>query len=158
MHFRLLASSFTLLLSGTWTWEMYPKILKWLTEGLNPLQASSGVLLLTISARLLFKICTVQFTASSQKFFEICFSDSMLRTIFMILWFFLSATLFYWGVYAAVNCLWMSFSSHKCVKFCDVNSPIQSVWRLFMNAPVSFSTLVLWDLKITIASDFSTKK
>jgi hypothetical protein len=27
-----------------------------------------------------------------------------------------------------------------------------------MNAPVSFSTLVLWDLKITIASDFSTKK
>jgi hypothetical protein len=106
-----------------------------------------------------FKICTVQFTASGKKFFVICFFDSMLRTIFIIVWFFfLSVTSFCWGVYVAVNCLWMSFSSQKCVKFYDVNSSLRSVRRRFMNAPVSFSTLVLWDLKITIASNFSTKK
>jgi hypothetical protein len=51
---------------------------------LIPFHASSGVLLLMVNVGLLLRICTVQLTALDQNVFGMCFLESMLRTMFII--------------------------------------------------------------------------
>ena len=123
-----------------------------------PLQASSGVLSFTASVGLRFKTCTAQFTASGQKVLGIFFSDSMLRTKFMMVRFFRSATPFCCGEYAAVNCLCTPCSLQKLLNSQDVNSPSRSVRNIFRDISVAFSTCILKLLKMVKASDFSAKK
>lgn len=113
----------TLLLSGTWTWETQTKTWKYLSDGVTPLHASSGVISLTAKVGLRFRTCTVQLTGSGHKVFGICFYESMLWTIFIMVLFFRSATPFCCGLYAAVNCLFIPFSLQKWLNSWYVNSP-----------------------------------
>ena len=84
--------------------------------------------------------CTVQLIASYQKLFGIFFSEIILRTIFIIVLFFRSVSPFCRGVFVAVSCLCIPFTSQKLVNSCDVNSPPRSVRKALINEFISFST------------------
>jgi hypothetical protein len=105
------------------TYAIHLKILKWLIDGLTLLHASCGVMFFTARVGLRLSTWTLQLTASGKKVFGIFFFTNMFRTMFIIVWFFLSATSFCCGVYETVSCMHIPCNSQKLAKLCGLNSP-----------------------------------
>lgn len=96
----------------------------------SPLQASFGVMFFTASVGLLLRTCISQLTSSGYKLFGIFFTNIKLQTIFIMAWFFHSATPLCYGEYSAISYLSIPCSTQKLKNSNDVNSPPRSVHRL----------------------------
>lgn len=116
---------------------MQPNTLKWFTDGLCPLQASSGVFTSRVVVGLLFITWTAQLTASADSYFGKFFSKSTHLTKFMMVRLHLSATPFCWGVYAIVSCLEMPCLMQNSSEH---NSLPRYVLRVTISPLDSFST------------------
>ena len=126
-----------------WAYATQPKTFKWVTLWFILVHASWGTLFFTLFVRHQFMIYTRATTAFAQYSFGKCLATIMMHAISIMVMFFLSETLFSWGVYHAVNFFCMPWVLQKFINSFETYSPPMSVLNILMWCPLWFSTSAL---------------
>ena len=145
---------------GTCTYAVEPKVLKWLTEGVQPCQDSKGVWWGRAEVGEELWTSTNVIVASPQNVRGRCASCSMAMIPSSSVWLKHSATPFCWGVTGVVLCLKIPEDAVNASNSLEVYSPPLSSCSVLMVLPVWFSTNALYCLNVSSAfsqSGYPTK-
>ena len=143
IHLYPLLSIFLLNSSRTWAYATQPKNFKWQRLWFIHVHAYWGTFLFTLFVIHRFMIYTGATTAFAQYSFGKCLATIMMHAISIMVMFFLSETLFSWGVYHAVNFFCMPWVLQKFINSFETYSPPLSVLKILMWCPLWFSTSAL---------------